>query len=48
MTTTAYTAPVLRVHGSLEAITQGNSTGHYFDTTLVAGQPIPNPLNIFS
>ena len=43
-----YEAPVLTVHGTLETITQGGSTGTKFDGNFTQGQPIPNPLNIFS
>jgi hypothetical protein len=37
---TQYQAPQLRVHGSLEALTQGNSTGNYIDATFPGGTPV--------
>jgi hypothetical protein len=35
-----YQAPTLEVHGSIEAITQGMSTGNVLDASFPAGTPV--------
>jgi hypothetical protein len=35
----AYTTPALRVHGSLEALTQGASSGSVLDANFPTGTP---------
>ncbi len=34
-----YEAPSLTVHGSIEAITQGSSSGNFLDATFPTGTP---------
>jgi hypothetical protein len=34
-----YETPAVTVHGSIETITQGNSSGNFIDATFPAGTP---------
>ena len=45
---TTYETPSIADLGTFEEITQGSSTGNTFDGNYVQGQPVPDPLDIFS
>jgi hypothetical protein len=43
-----YEAPVVTLQGSFESVTQHATAGSRFDTSFSAGDPVPDPLDIFS
>jgi hypothetical protein len=43
-----YETPTLTVHGTFESVTQHSSSGRHFDMSFNAGDPVPDPLDIFS
>lgn len=45
---TTYETPTVADLGTFEDITLGQSNGSKFDGNFVAGQPAPDPLDIFS
>lgn len=45
---TTYETPTVADLGTFENITLGSSTGSNFDASFDAGQPAPDPLDIFS
>lgn len=43
-----YETPALTLHGTFESVTQHSSNGRHFDMSFNAGDPVPDPLDIFS
>jgi hypothetical protein len=43
-----YETPAVTVQGTFENVTQHASSGRRFDMSFSAGDPVPDPLDIFS